>query len=121
MPAFGHSIAYKGYTLRSRVEFAWAQHFEAEGLHWAYESKTFRDGKESYTPDFVLPGCYVEIKVWGSDIKNKFWLCPEPLLVCFGLPTRCYIRLKRAGEQRLVLGHHKTWNAAYTIARKVAA
>lgn len=32
MPAFGTRIAYKGYMLKSRIEFAWAQWFEHEGL-----------------------------------------------------------------------------------------
>jgi hypothetical protein len=121
MPSFGKNITYKGYVFRSAVEFAWAQYFEGEGLAWQYEPKTFRTNEGSYTPDFVIPHCCVEIKVWGATVKNRFWLCEENLLICFGLPQKCYIRYKPAGALRLLPGHEKQWTIAYTIARKVAA
>jgi hypothetical protein len=121
MPAFGTKITYRGYQLRSRTEFAWAQYFEGEGLSWRYEPHTFRNKRQSYTPDFFIPGVYIEIKVWGAKVHNRFHLCNEPLLLIFGLPKRCYIRFKPAGTERFNPGHVKAFRSAYALARKVAA
>lgn len=113
-------ICYKQYTLKSRHEFAWAQTFEAEGIPWEYETMTFRAGRFSYTPDFLLysRSLIVEIKVWGATRINRIDLCTLPLLLIFGLPERHYIRLKPAGAARVLPGHFTSWQDAL---QKVAA
>lgn len=110
---------FKGYTFRSRTEFAWAQEFEARAIEWEYETVTFRTTEGSYRPDF--PMCnrtfYIEIKVWGArNLHNKFHLCPAPLLLVFGDPRRCYIRYKPAGSLSFAPGRLRTFDLALAFA-----
>jgi hypothetical protein len=107
-------IKYKGCELKSGHEFAWAQTFEAEGLNWAYETVTFRAGRSSYTPDFPIDSgaFFIEIKVWGGNIKNRIELCTKPLFIIFGMPERHYIRFKPARATRLNVGHYRNWKLA---------
>lgn len=57
--------AYGGATFRSRLEARWVVFFDALGVEWRYEPRsfTFPTGL-MYLPDFYLPGlhCWVEIK-----------------------------------------------------------
>jgi len=105
---------YKKYELKSAHEFAWAQTFEAEGLDWAYEAVTFRDGRLSYTPDFLIDGgaFFFEIKPFGGDVKNRIALCLSPLFVIFGMPDRHYVRFKPCDHARLAPGHFSSWKLA---------
>lgn len=115
---------FLGYTFRSRVEFSWAQEFETLGLPWEYEPFTFRQGRESYTPDFGLCGreLYAEIKVdRARNLHNKFHLCIVPLLLIFGTPQHCYIRIKPAGVDTFLSARFASFALAYNIARKAAA
>lgn len=126
MPAttFGIQHSYQGYTLRSRVEFAWAQEFDARGLAWEYEPTTFRADEGSYTPDFALDGgaVYIETKVWGGrNVHNRFHLCRPPLLLIFGLPNKCYIRVKPADAETFLPARLASFALAYNLARRVAA
>lgn len=116
---------FKGYKFRSRTEFTWAQEFEARALQWEYETVIFRVGKESYRPDFPLNNrkIFVEIKVEGArNLHNKFHLCTAPLLLIFGLPNRCYIRVKLAGAANFLPGRFRTFPLAYAfvLSRKAA-
>src|SRR5690242_5147132 len=90
----GKRATYQGYTFKSLHEFAWAQFFDAEGFEWEYEQVVFREGRESYTPDFVLDRTL-------------------PLLLIFGTPTRHYIRFKPAGSSSFAPGHFRAWSDAY--------
>lgn len=107
-------IKYKTYTLKSKHEFAWAQTFEGEGLEWAYETITFRDGPHSYTPDFPIDGgsFFIEIKTWGANKINRIELCPSDLFIIFGMPERHYVRSKPAGSDKLNPGHARSWRIA---------
>lgn len=118
--SFGTTLQYQGYTLKSTVEFRWARYFLTEGFDWAYEPMRFRDGKESYTPDFELDGqIFTEIKTYGTrNIRNHLHLCTKPLILIFGTPERHYCHLKLPNEK---LSYVKTFAIAYTLARKALA
>lgn len=118
--AFGTLLHYQGYTLKSIVEFRWARYFMAEGFDWKYEPVRFRDGRESYTPDFGLDqnAFFIETKVYGArNVCNRFHLCTKPLVLIFGTPERHYCHYKPAGAQTFLPGH-MTWPRAY---QKVSA
>lgn len=130
MPAFGTKIAYKGYILKSRVEFAWAQEFEARGLAWEYEPVRFRDplappGKGyTYTPDFGLDGgaVLIECKVYGArNLDNRFHFCSHPLILIFGIPTCHYVRYMAGGSPSFSPRRFRNWEEAYRLVRKAAA
>lgn len=115
---------YKGYKFRSRVEFAWAQEFDARGLAWEYETVVFRTAEGAYTPDFPLEHrtLYVECKVWGArNVHNKFHLCHAPLLLIFGVPNKHYIRYKPAGATQFTPQHLTSFDLALSLIRKAAA
>lgn len=121
MPAFGKHVAYQGYTLKSRHEFAWAQYFEAEGFDWEYEPETFKGDGRRYTPDFRLAGAiFIEIKAdRARNLDNHFDLCNKPLLLIFGEPyARPYIRLKPAGAPAFLPDRLKTFAEAYALAQR---
>lgn len=116
---------FKGYTFRSRTEFAWAQEWEAQGLSWEYETVTFRTDEGSYKPDFPLceRRIFVEIKTENArNLHNKFHLCTAPLLLIFGLPTKHYIRVKPANSPVFLPGRFRTFSFAYAfvLSRKAA-
>lgn len=122
--SFGTLITYKNIVFKSRVEFAWAQEWEARELDWEYEPVTFRTGEGSYTPDFQICDrvSYVECKAWGArNIHNKFHLCVAPLFLIFGIPQRCYIRFKPAGALVFLPQRLTTFDAALALIRKAAA
>lgn len=55
---------YKGYYLKSSLEYIYARYLDYMGIQWQYEIKTFElSTGGSYKPDFLLcDGSYVEIK-----------------------------------------------------------
>lgn len=55
---------YRGVQMRSRLEAAWAEQWDAEGVEWKYEPRCFASERGQYLPDFLLPGpwVYVEVK-----------------------------------------------------------
>lgn len=55
---------YKGYYLKSTLEYIYARYLDYMGIQWQYEVKTYElSNGGSYKPDFVLAdGSYVEIK-----------------------------------------------------------
>lgn len=119
---FGTTLHYQGYTLKSKVEFAWARFFFTEGVDWEYEPVTFRDGRTSYTPDFRIGNQYfVEIKADRGVVRNRIELCPSALLVIFGIPDRCYIRHKPAGKATMGREFIRSWAAAYGLIQRAQA
>lgn len=120
---FGTKILYQGYAFKSKVEWEWAQLFDAHSIPWEYEPVAFRDpgapdGRGyTYTPDFGLNqrAFFVEIKTYSAKHLNKFHLCTEPLFLIFGSPSRHYIRFKPAGEIGFVPGHYKAWWEAFRV------
>lgn len=73
-PVNGHvksrPTSYRGVTMRSRLEAAWAEQFDAFGWGWQYEPEAFGDKRAGqYLPDFLvwahdnrLASCYIEVK-----------------------------------------------------------
>ena len=119
-----HTHTYKGYTFRSSVEFAWAQELESRGLPWEYETVVFRTEEGSYRPDFPLFNrrLFLEIKVeYARNVHNKLHLCPAPLLLIFGFPQKCYIRIKPAGLTSFLPGRSPSLDHALSQLRKAAA
>jgi hypothetical protein len=120
---FGTKIEYRGYTLKSKVEWEWARLFDEHGLTWEYEPIAFRDpgaphGKGyTYTPDFGLNGrtFFVETKPYSTKHLNRFHLCPAPLYLIFGYPDRHYIRFKPAGKAGFEPGHYNAWWKAFRV------
>lgn len=57
---------YKGIAMRSRLEAAWAEQFDAWGQAWQYEPQCYASEEGQYLPDFLLtPGSvFVEVKPW---------------------------------------------------------
>ena len=55
---------YRGYYLKSSLEYIYACYLDYMGINWQYETKTFElSTGGSYKPDFLLAdGSYVEIK-----------------------------------------------------------
>lgn len=55
---------YRGIQMRSRLEAAWAEQFDALGETWEYEPRCFASEEGQYLPDFLLTGphVYVEVK-----------------------------------------------------------
>lgn len=55
---------YKGYYLKSTLEYIYARYLDYMGIQWQYEVKTYElSNGGSYKPDFLLAnGSYVEIK-----------------------------------------------------------
>lgn len=118
--AFGTTLQYQGYTLKSKVEFAWARHYFMEEFDWKYEPVRFQQGRTSYTPDFGLDEneIFTEIKVYGEKhFSNHYFLCPQPLILICGTPDRHYAYLKPAGKTQF-LPKHTTFAQAYDLARK---
>ncbi len=101
----GTKVIYKGATLRSLHELAWAEYLDARGLAWEYEAVKFRDPKApegkgySYTPDFALEGraVFLEIKATFAQHVNRLHFCTKPLLFIVGLPARATIYVVRNG------------------------
>lgn len=114
----GTLIQYNGYTLKSKIEYAWAQEFDRLGYDWEYEPVKF--GKyRSYTPDFRLSeyNIFVEIKPYDGGSTNNYHLCPEPLLKVYGMPEKHYIQLKRKGDLGFSKPIFNTWSTAFMVAR----
>lgn len=69
---------YNGITMRSRLEAAWAEQFDAFGWGWEYEPICVASKAGQYLPDFRLqiPGAlgdvYVEVKP-GSWVDMENW------------------------------------------------
>ncbi|MBD1824470.1 hypothetical protein H6F51_18540 [Cyanobacteria bacterium FACHB-DQ100] len=61
---YGYSSLYKGYCLRSSLEYIYAKYLDYKGIAWTYESKTYTlSNGVRYKPDFFLEsGEFVEIK-----------------------------------------------------------
>lgn len=56
---------YKGVAMRSRLEAAWAEQFDAWGDPWEYEPRCYASDAGQYLPDFVIDGeVFVEVKPW---------------------------------------------------------
>ena len=55
---------YKGYYLKSTLEYIYARYLDYMGIQWQYEVKTYElSNGGSYKPDFFLAnGSYVEVK-----------------------------------------------------------
>lgn len=55
---------YKGYYLKSTLEYIYARYLDHMGIQWQYEVKTYElSNGGSYKPDFLLAdGSYVEVK-----------------------------------------------------------
>lgn len=109
----GTAIEYKGAELRSLHEYAWARFWTRAGLQWRYEPTRFFSGRESYMPDFLINGVYIEIKTYRATNLNKFYLCPHALLIIYGKPNRHYIHLKPAGAAAVLPRHIASWARAY--------
>lgn len=61
---YGYSGVYKGYYLRSSLEYIYARYLDYKGISWTYESATYTlSNGVRYKPDFLLETeQYVEIK-----------------------------------------------------------
>lgn len=61
---YGYSGFYKGYCLRSSLEYIYARYLDHKEIAWTYESATYTlSNGVRYKPDFLLEtGEYVEIK-----------------------------------------------------------
>lgn len=115
----GTRINYKGYTLKSKIEYAWARHFDANKFDWTYEPIKFRGRRIGvYTPDFKLNACnlFIETKPYNGGTMNDFALCTAPLLIIFGAPERHYIRFKPADQDTFDPGHWNHFDAAFIYA-----
>ncbi len=110
---FGTKVAYKGYTLKSKHEYAWAHYFETRRIPWEYEPMHFGAGYK-YTPDFRVYNrdLFVEVKSYSGVLKNRITRCPHPLIIIFGLPERCYMHVMRSGSTGLESGHSLSWDQA---------
>jgi len=65
-----HSIKYKQYLMRSRLEVEVAQMLDYYNILWEYETVTFH-GTPSYTPDFILGNnTYIEVKPTINEALN---------------------------------------------------
>jgi hypothetical protein len=77
---------YCGEHMRSRLEAAWAEQFDAFGWTWEYEPQAFASEQGQYLPDFrlsiphvplpvyaeVKPGAYLTLEHWGYEyVKGK--------------------------------------------------
>lgn len=84
---------YRGILMRSRLEAAWAEQFDAFAWAWRYEPVAFGGRCGQYLPDFELPGvCLVEVKPqswflgdWKTELRRWQAIISEntgsPLLV----------------------------------------
>ncbi len=117
---FGTKVAYKGYTLKSKHEYAWARYFETRRIPWEYEPIHFRDpnapeGKGyTYTPDFGIRdrSIFIEIKVYDGAVRNSIHFCPAPLIAIYGTPDHCYMHVKQAGALTFERGHSLNFDLA---------
>jgi hypothetical protein len=73
---------YKGIKMRSRLEAAYAEQFDAFGWEWQYEPQCFATDEGQYLPDFRLQiypdtwvrrHLYVEVKPLTSAAISKGW------------------------------------------------
>jgi hypothetical protein len=113
MHVIGTITEYRGIEFKSLHELAWAKFFTKERLKWSYEPTRFYTGRESYTPDFLIDGVYIEIKAYRATNLNKFYLCPNVLLIIYGKPDKHYIHLKPAGAAAVLPRHIASWTRAY--------
>lgn len=95
---------YRGTQMRSRLEAAWAEQFDAWGWAWEYEPRCLATEEGQYLPDFYVitdtGDAYVEVKPaidvdqminimnndmprWGRIIKENDKGASK-LLLCFG-------------------------------------
>ena len=120
---YGTKTTYKGYTLRSLHERAWAEWLDAQGLTWEYEAVKLRDPNApaglgySYTPDFALEdrSVFLEIKATFTQRISRLHFCSKPLLFIVGLPARPAIRYVRNGA---FVGRNLTdFDTAYNLAK----
>ena len=58
------STTYKGVRMRSRLEAAYAEQFDAFGWRWEYEPQCFASSAGQYLPDFRL--------TLNADIADEF-------------------------------------------------
>lgn len=110
------AITYRGVDFKSKHERAWARQWDRLELKWSYEPTRFINGRQSYTPDFLIEEIYtfyIEIKVFGARNLNRFELCPDPLFLIYGMPDRHYVRFKPAGALTFNTGHYTSWQLAY--------
>jgi len=119
---FGTKVVYKGYTLKSKHEYAWARYFDARRIPWEYEPIHFRDPGApvgsglgyTYTPDFGIQdrSVFIEIKVYDGAVTNKIHFCTKPLIAIYGTPERCYMHVKQAGASFFERGHSLNFDLA---------
>lgn len=110
------AVTYRGVEFKSKHERAWARVWDRSGLSWRYEPTKFINGRQSYTPDFLILDTYefyTEIKAFGARNMNRFELCIEPLFLIYGLPDRHYVRFKPKGCATFTPGHFTSWTLAY--------
>lgn len=100
---------YKNFLLRSQLEYDWARSFDDDKLKWVHEPKTFRNGRYSYTPDFLIDDyIWVEVKGDVIPINQSIALCPRPLIILLGPPK---------AHTAILVSHRllrcSSWDAAY--------
>jgi hypothetical protein len=66
------ATVYRGVSMRSRLEAAFAWHLDQQGIVWRYEPAVFGPVGEGYLPDFELPrpdgSHFVEVKPTLRDV-----------------------------------------------------
>lgn len=90
-PLTPRATTYNGIKMRSRLEAAHAEQFDAFGWPWRYEPECFASNGGQYLPDFIIDmlapdepfaDCriYVEVKPWIPDrfreilgSANRWW------------------------------------------------
>lgn len=83
--------------------------FDLDHLPWEYEPKVFREGRFSYTPDFLIRGfLWVEVKGDGVAMNPSLRLCPRPLIILAGSPR---VHMAVLVTDRLL--RCASWEAAY--------
>jgi hypothetical protein len=70
------ATTYAGIKMRSRLEAAWAEQFDAMGWPWRYEPECFASPDGQYLPDFLvsIPGYAAHVYV---EVKPYPWVTPE--------------------------------------------
>lgn len=69
---------YSGVKMRSRLEAAWAEQFDAFGWDWEYEPECFAAAAAGqYLPDFrvTIPGSNADPLY--VEVKPHYWITPE--------------------------------------------
>ncbi len=104
-----YSQAPEVVQTRSQLETQWARFFDASGLKYQFEPKTFTLllGK-TYTPDFYLPilNAYIEIKPMKPCVDTMYkclvlsaQIPSERVIILYGFPMEPFVAINRFDEE----------------------